>query len=143
MRNSVSRRGFLTKAAGAAALANLSSSSLLNALVPQGSADSRSDSRIVDCHVHFDDKNTSFIEDLVKVCNRLNRTACLLTPYANRQIVAEAAKRYPAEIIPIGFLDLDAKDVVEQTREFHKLGYRGLGELEFVALHRCFIPTSL
>src|SRR5215470_498722 len=127
VRNSITRRDFLAKAADAAALANLFSSPLLDALVPQGSADSRSAGRIVDCHVHFDDKNTSFIEDLVKVCNRLNLTACLLTPYANRRIVADAAKRYPVEIVPLGFLDLDAEDAVAQVREFHELGYRGLG----------------
>jgi predicted TIM-barrel fold metal-dependent hydrolase len=59
-------------------------------------------------------------------------TACVLTPYANRRIVADAAQRYPAEIVPLGFLDLDAKDVLQQAQEFGKLGYRGLGELEFV-----------
>ena len=132
VRNGITRRDFLANTAGAAALVNLFSSPLLNALVPKGSADSRSASRIVDCHVHFDDKNPNFIEDLVKVCNRLNLTACLLTPYASRRIVADAARRHPAEIVPIGFLDLDAKDVVAQAQEFHKLGYRGLGELEFV-----------
>lgn len=132
VRKSVSRRDFLGKAAGAGALANLSSSPVLNALVPQGSAELRSGSRIIDCHVHFDDKNTNFIEDLVKECNRLNLTACLLTPYANRRIVADAAKRYPAEIVPIGFVDLDTDNAVAQVREFHELGYRGLGELEFV-----------
>lgn len=132
MRDSVSRRVFLGKAAAGAAWGKFCSTPLLSALAPYGSAESKNASRIVDCHVHFDDKNPSFIEDLLKVCNRLNLTACLLTPYANRSIVAEAAKKYPAEIIPIGFLDLDAGDVVAQVREFHKLGYRGLGELEFV-----------
>ena len=95
-------------------------------------ADLKKTDRIVDIHVHFDDKNSNFVEDLLKVCNRLNLTACVLTPYNHRTIIADAAKRYPAQIVPIGFVDLDAKDAVEQVREFHKLGYRGLGELEFV-----------
>jgi len=88
--------------------------------------------RIVDIHVHFDEANPNFIGDLVKVSNRLNMTACVLTPYANRRVVADAATQYPARIVPIGFVDLDAPDVVQQVEQFHKLGYRGLGELEFV-----------
>lgn len=131
MKKTYSRRNFLATAAGAAVLSK-AASPLLNALAPQTAADSGRSSRIVDCHVHFDDKNANYIEHLVQVSKRLNLTACLLTPYANRHVVADAAKRYPEEIIPIGFLDLDAKDAVAQVREFHKLGYRGLGELEFV-----------
>jgi predicted TIM-barrel fold metal-dependent hydrolase len=94
--------------------------------------DSNEDDHIVDIHVHFDDKSSSFVEDLLKVCNRLHMTACVLTPYANRSVIADAAKRYPAQIVPIGFVDLDEKNAVQQVKEFHKLGYRGLGELEFV-----------
>jgi uncharacterized protein len=88
--------------------------------------------RIVDIHVHFDEKNPGFIDDLLKLSERLNMTACVLTPYANRSAVAEAAKRYPAQIVPFGFVDLDAQDAVQQVKEFHGLGFRGLGELEFV-----------
>jgi len=88
--------------------------------------------RIVDMHVHFDEKNPKFIGDLLKLSDRLNLTACLLTPFANRKVVAEAAKQHPKQIIPFGFVDLDAPDVVKQVEELHAMGYRGLGELEFV-----------
>ncbi len=88
--------------------------------------------RIVDIHVHFDEKNPNFISDLLKVSHQLNMTACVLTPYVNRKVVADAAGQYPEQIVPIGFVDLDAPNVVQQVEEFHKLGYRGLGELEFV-----------
>jgi uncharacterized protein len=88
--------------------------------------------RIVDMHVHFDEGNPNFIGDLVKVCERLNMTACVLTPYPNRKLIAEAAKQYPARIVPFGYVDLDAADVVQQVEELHTLNYRGLGELEFV-----------
>jgi hypothetical protein len=96
------------------------------------STDSGEVDHIVDVHVHFDDKNPTFVEDLLKVCKRLSMTACVLTPYGSRSVIANAAKQYPAQIIPIGFIDLDAKDAVQQVKEFHQLGYRGLGELEFV-----------
>jgi len=88
--------------------------------------------RIVDMHVHFDEKNPKFIGDLLKLSDRLNLTACLLTPFANRKVVAEAAQQHPKQIIPFGFVDLDAPDVVKQVEELHAMGYRGLGELEFV-----------
>jgi uncharacterized protein len=96
------------------------------------STDSGEISRIIDVHVHFDDKNSHFLEDLLKICKRLNMTACVLTPYGNRTLIANAAKQYPGQIIPIGFIDLDVKDAAQQVKEFHELGYRGLGELEFV-----------
>jgi uncharacterized protein len=133
---SFSRRDLLKATTVAAAVNALRRSSALSfaasTLSQRMLADLKKTDRIVDIHVHFDDKNANFVEDLLKVCNRLNLTACVLTPYNHRTIIADAAKRYPAQIVPIGFVDLDAKDAVEQVREFHKLGYRGLGELEFV-----------
>jgi len=95
-------------------------------------ASGRPDGRVVDIHVHFDEKNANYIEDFLKVSDRLNLTALMLTPFASRKVVAEAARKYPKQIIPFGFVDLDAPDVVKQVEELHGLGYRGLGELEFV-----------
>ena len=88
--------------------------------------------RIVDIHVHFDPKNPNYIDDFLRISDRLNLTACMLTPFANRQVVADAAKKHPTQIIPFGFVDLDSPDVVKQVQEFHEMGYSGLGELEFV-----------
>ena len=89
-------------------------------------------SRIVDMHVHFDEKKPGFLDDLLKLSDRINLTACLLTPFANRRVVADAAKQHPKQIVPFGFVDLDAPDVARQVEELHSLGFRGLGELEFV-----------
>jgi predicted TIM-barrel fold metal-dependent hydrolase len=87
---------------------------------------------IVDIHLHFDENNPNFIRDLVTLAERMNLTACLLTPYSHRAQVAAAAKQYPKQIVPFGFVDLDAPHVLAQIKDFHALGYRGLGELEFV-----------
>ena len=86
----------------------------------------------MDVHLHFDENNHNFIRDLVTLAGRINLTACLLTPYSHRVQVADAAKQYPKHIVPFGFVDLDAPDVLAQAKDFHALGYRGLGELEFV-----------
>ncbi len=105
--------------------------SLLSAILISASPVLAAD-RIVDIHMHFNEKNPNFISDLVKLSERLNLTACLLTPYANRRVVADAAKQYPSRIIPFGYIEMDQPDALKQAEDFHALGYRGLGELEFV-----------
>ena len=134
--NPVSRRQFLGVASAAALKHNVpdfAEPPIANLPGPD-EAPSRSDSRyrIVDAHIHFDPNNPNFLPDLLKVSQRLNLTACLLTPFEYRKVVADAAKQHPLQIVPFGFVDLDAPDVVQQVKELHALGYRGLGELEFV-----------
>jgi len=137
MHHRFSRREFLV-AASTAASVSVSRDALAtppaNLVLPDvlSQASDKGAYRIVDMHVHFDEKNPNFIGDLVRVCERLNMTACVLTPYSNRKVIADAAKQYPARIVPFGYVDLDAPDVVQQVEELHKLNYRGLGELEFV-----------
>jgi hypothetical protein len=80
---------------------------------------------MVDMHVHFDDKRANFIPDLLRLSDRLNLTACLLTPFANRKVVADAAKQHLRQIVPFGFVNLDATDVVKQVEELHAMGHRG------------------
>jgi predicted TIM-barrel fold metal-dependent hydrolase len=133
----ISRRKLLGSAAASAVL--LRTSSFLDtfqAREPASGDERRSssgpESRIVDIHVHFDEKNPAYIEEFLRVSERLNLTACMLTPFANRKVVAEAAKKYPRQIVPFGFVELDAPDVVKQVEELHSLGFRGLGEMEFV-----------
>jgi predicted TIM-barrel fold metal-dependent hydrolase len=129
-----SRRKFLG-AAGAATLLSsargLGASSLTNSSSDDVPASSGK-GRIVDMHVHFDPKKPNFIEDFLKVSERLNLTALMLTPFENRKVVADAAKQHPTKIIPFGYVNMDAPDVVQQVEEFHSMGFRGLGELEFV-----------
>jgi predicted TIM-barrel fold metal-dependent hydrolase len=134
--NQFSRRKFLG-AAGATTL--LSSArgfgayaSSLNNSSSDGVPASSGKGRIVDMHVHFDPKKPNYIEDFLKVSERLNLTALILTPFENRVVVAEAAKQHPTKIIPFGYVNLDAPDVVQQVEELHSMGFRGLGELEFV-----------
>ena len=136
MGSRISRRRFLRAAGGAATAMHLRSIGEpaseqyrfdeLSKTLANGS------DRIVDMHVHFEENNPNFLHDLVTLAERINLTACVLTPYSHRVEVAEAAKQYPKKIVPFGFVDLDAADVLVQVKDFHALGYRGLGELEFV-----------
>ena len=135
MKDRVSRRKFLGTASAAAVMPQLWASRQAvpsQAFLPDQAAPHVYPARIVDMHVHFDEKKPNFISDLLKLSDRLNLTACLLTPFRNRKVVAEAAKQHPRQIVPFGFVDLDAPDVVQQAEELHAMGYRGLGELEFV-----------
>jgi uncharacterized protein len=136
MNSSFSRRDFAKTAiatGAASVLPGFSALSFVDGTLAQSTAPEASKAyRIVDIHVHFDDKNPIFVEDLITVCSRLNLTACVLTPHVSRNIVADAAQRHPAEIVPFGFVDVDATDAVNQVKEFRQLGYRGLGEIEFV-----------
>jgi len=135
MPNRISRRKFLGAASTVAVSSlpwNASGESAFASATDQPPASSAATDRMVDMHVHFDEANPNFISDLLKVCNSLNLTACVLTHFPSRNIVAEAARQHPREIVPFGYVDLDAHDAVQQVEEFHALGYRGLGELEFV-----------
>lgn len=131
----LSRRGFLGAAGGAAVTSSARSFAQLSpsgALISDRAVTDKPATRIVDMHVHFDEKKPGFLDDLLKLADRINLSACLLTPFADRKVVADAAKQHPRQIIPFGFVDLDAPDVVKQVEELHALGFRGLGELEFV-----------
>jgi predicted TIM-barrel fold metal-dependent hydrolase len=131
----LSRRGFLGAASGAAlrsSVQRLAELSPLGTLFPAEITADKPTGRIVDMHVHFDEKKPGFLDELLTLAHRLNLTACLLTPFAHRRVVADAAKQHPRQIVPFGFIDLDAPDVVRQVEELNSLGFRGLGELEFV-----------
>jgi hypothetical protein len=130
----MSRRGFMRAAGGAATipLASSIAESASEEFRSEKQAAASAGDRIVDVHVHFDEKNPNFIRDFLALAERISLTACLLTPYSRRVQVAEAAKQHPKQIVPFGFIDLDATDVLSQVKDFHELGYRGLGELEFV-----------
>jgi predicted TIM-barrel fold metal-dependent hydrolase len=128
----VSRRNFLASATAAVPLGMMGSQLAPAAAAPAPAAsDASATDRIVDVHLHFDEKIPAFLDDFLRVSDKLNLTACLLTPFAHRRVVADAARKYPAQILPFGFVELDAPDAAQQVRELHDLGYRGLGELEF------------
>jgi len=137
LNSTISRRTFLDAAVKAAAIsatggltsvpaASASPLSEANAAAPAAG------SRIVDIHTHFQAKNPAYIDEFLRMSDQLNLTGCMLTPFEHRKVVADAAKKHPHQIIPFGYVDMDAPDAARQVEEFHGLGYRGLGELEFV-----------
>jgi predicted TIM-barrel fold metal-dependent hydrolase len=137
MKNELSRRSFMTgtlKTAAAASLALSGAEQATSAPAPTpqnpAATSTSAGSRIVDIHLHYK-REPGFIDNFLKTTEHLNITACMLTPFEDRKEVAEAAKKYPTRIIPMGSVLLDEPDVTQQIEELHDLGYRGLGELEF------------
>ena len=121
-----------TAAAASLALSSAKRASASTDSAPQSSTApaATSGNRIVDIHLHYK-KEPGFIDDFLRTTEHLNITACMLTPFEDRKEVADAAKKNPTRIIPMGSVLLDAPDVAQQIEELHDLGYRGLGELEF------------
>jgi predicted TIM-barrel fold metal-dependent hydrolase len=139
MKKTISRRTFLDRTVKTAAVSTalavsgVPAAKALASAEPQTPAAATSvGARIVDIHTHFEPKEPGYLDEFLKASDKLNLTGCMLTPYENRKAVAEAAKQHPRQIIPFGYLDLDAPDVARQVEEFHDLGFKGLGELEFV-----------
>ena len=93
--------------------------------------------RIVDMHVHYRHHEADFLDTYLKLCDRLNMTGCILTPFEHRKIVAEAARQHPKQIIPFGAVELDGPNVTDQVKEMHDLGYRGLGEISSMKKNCC------
>lgn len=134
MKNVISRRNLLAAAAAVplTTLGQPASGSTASPQGAEGTANAATSDHIVDIHTHFDPRNPNYLDDFLRMSDRLNVTACMLTPFEHRKAVATAAKQHPRQILPFGFVDLDAPDVAKQVEELHDMGYRGLGELEFV-----------
>src|SRR6202165_5924675 len=81
MTQRLSRREFLGSAGAAAVLPRIRASAVTRS--PSAASDqpaqASSKTRIVDMHVHFDDKRANFIPDLLQLSDRLNLTACSRT----------------------------------------------------------------
>src|SRR5882724_7978231 len=103
MKEMLSRRDFLAAATAAVPLSAIGSHAATPAATPAASPtpstpDTAAANRIVDVHVHFDESIPTFLDDFRRVSDKLNLTACLLTPFAHRKVVADAARKYPTQI---------------------------------------------
>jgi len=91
MRKTLSRRNFLASATAAVPLGMMGSQLAPAAAAPAPSAsDAFASDRIVDVHLHFDEKIPTFLDDFLRVSDKLHLTACMLTPFEHRKVVADA-----------------------------------------------------
>ncbi len=82
----------------------------------------------IDAHYHYRDR-PDFIQKTVETYRKYNAMACVLTPIRGLKVVQEAAEKYPDVIIAFGSINLDDPDALGQIDDFHKAGFKGIGEL--------------
>ena len=135
MKNQVTRRKFFAAAGMLTGVAmpwgkfekSMAKAISLGNEAPRSVSGDAGKNRIVDMHMHYGSEMPDFVGTFLKLSERLNYTACVLTPFEHRKVIAEAAKKYPTQIIPFGALELDAPNVIDQVKEFHELGLSRTG----------------
>src|SRR5215467_11184682 len=79
-------------------------------------------------HVHFEPKNPNYVEDFLRVSERLNLTAYFL--YLN--VVIDAAKTTSHANYPFRLRGFGCSRCHQTNRRVALSPFRGLGEMEFV-----------
>ncbi|HMF72107.1 MAG TPA: amidohydrolase family protein, partial [Flavitalea sp.] len=82
---------------------------------------------IIDAHVHYsanDDWEKSFVE----VYTRHHAMACLMVEMEDLERGIQFAKAHPDRIIPYAMIDIDSPTILEDVRNVHAMGFKGLGE---------------
>jgi predicted TIM-barrel fold metal-dependent hydrolase len=82
---------------------------------------------IIDAHVHYsasDDWEKSFVE----VYARHHAMACLMVEMEDLERGIQFAKAHPDRIIPYAMIDIDSPTILEDVRNVHAMGFKGLGE---------------
>lgn len=82
---------------------------------------------IIDAHVHYkanDDWEKSFLE----IYARHNAMACLMVRMEDIKRGIEFAKVNPDRVIPYAMIDIDGPTVLEDIKNVHSMGFKGLGE---------------
>lgn len=84
--------------------------------------------KLVDAHVHHNG-DTGFLKELVLRLEKQNGVAFLLVKPEHLKQVSDFMAAHPARLIGFGDVSLDDPDVLERIDEFHRAGFRGLGEI--------------
>ena len=84
--------------------------------------------RLVDAHVHHNGQ-TAFLTALVQRLEKYDGVAFLLVRPEHLAQASEFMKTHPGRLIGFGDVALDDPKVLDQIDQFHKAGFRGLGEI--------------
>src|SRR5215203_5360647 len=84
--------------------------------------------KLIDAHVHHNG-DVAFLEKLVAKLEKLDGMAFLLTKPQHLKQVTDFMAKKPGRLIGFGDIALDDPKVLDQIDEFHKAGFRGLGEI--------------
>lgn len=84
--------------------------------------------KLVDAHVHHNG-DLGFLKQLVRRLEKHDGAAFLLVKPQHLAQVTEFMAAHPGRLIGFGDVSLDDPQALQQVDEFHKAGFRGLGEL--------------
>lgn len=84
--------------------------------------------KLIDAHVHHNGE-IAFLDKLVAKLEQLDGMAFLLTKPQHLKQVSDYMAKKPGRLIGFGDIALDDPKVLEQIDQFHKAGFRGLGEI--------------
>ncbi|HYO80273.1 MAG TPA: amidohydrolase family protein, partial [Bryobacteraceae bacterium] len=84
--------------------------------------------RLVDAHVHHNG-DAGFLKELVRRLEKHDGVAFLLVKPEHLKQVTDFMAGNPGRLIGFGDVSLDDPKVLERIDEFHRAGFRGLGEL--------------
>jgi predicted TIM-barrel fold metal-dependent hydrolase len=84
--------------------------------------------KLVDAHVHHNGE-TEFLKQLVLRLEKHDGVAFLLVKPEHLKQVTDFMAAQPGRLIGFGDVSLDDPKALERIDEFHKAGFRGLGEL--------------
>ena len=83
---------------------------------------------MVDVHVHYNGQK-AFLQQMLDRLDKHDGMAFILTPPQNLDEVQAFIKEHPKRFTGFGSIKLDDPNAVAQVEQFHKAGFRGLGEM--------------
>ncbi len=84
--------------------------------------------KIIDCHVHHNGSE-AFLRQLSAKLLSVQGMALLITAPKDLDQVGIFMRQHPGQLIGLGEIQLDARDVSATIDRFHAAGFRGLGEI--------------
>ena len=84
--------------------------------------------KLIDAHVHHNG-DVAFLEKLIVKLEKLDGMAFLLTKPQHLKQATDFIAKHPNRLVGFGDIALDDPKVLDQIDQFHKAGFRGLGEI--------------
>jgi uncharacterized protein len=88
--------------------------------------------KIIDGHVHYNG-DPAFLQKLLAKLDSVDGMAFLLVPPSDMDTAVPFIHAHPNRLIGFANIDMDSAHALEQIDLAHEAGFRGLGELEYVA----------
>lgn len=88
--------------------------------------------KIIDGHVHYNG-DPAFLQKLLAKLDSVDGMAFLLVSPADMDTAVPFIHAHPNRLIGFANIDMDSTHALEQIDLAHEAGFRGLGELEYVA----------